>query len=81
MTLPNRRRNSPQVGPRALRSLIDHEPIIRCLGAHDVLSAKLIEDAGLECIFLGGFGSTASTLGLPDMNLLTLTDMTYIARG
>ena len=66
--------------PAALRALIDHEPIVRCLGAHDVLSAKLIQQAGLESIFLGGFGCSASMLGLPDMNLLTLSNMTDVAR-
>lgn len=73
-------RKSALLPPRALRALIDHEPVVRCLGAHDVLTAKLIEQAGLECIFLGGFGCSASMLGLPDMNLLTLTDMTNVAR-
>jgi 2-methylisocitrate lyase-like PEP mutase family enzyme len=73
------RRDAPTDGPKALRALLDHEPIIRCLGAHDVLAARLIERAGMECIFLGGFGGSASLLGLPDMNLLTLTDMTQVA--
>lgn len=73
-------RNAPLSGPRALRALLNHEPIVRCLGAHDVLSAKLIEQAGLECLFVGGFGCSASFLGLPDMNLITLTDMASVAR-
>ena len=67
-------------GTRGLRALIDHEPIVRCLGAHDVLSAKLIELAGIESIFVGGFGVSASMLGLPDMNLLSQTNMTDAAR-
>lgn len=62
-------------GPRALRALIKYEPIVRCLGVHDALSAKLVESAGLESIFVGGFGASASLLGLPDMNLLTLSQM------
>lgn len=69
----------PVSGPRALRGLIQYEPIVRCLGAHDALSAKLIEHAGLESIFVGGFGSSASMLGLPDMNILSLTQMTDAA--
>lgn len=67
-------------GPRALRALINHEPIVRCLGAHDVLSAKLMEQAGLECIFIGGYGCSASMLGVPDMNLISLSNMCDIAR-
>src|SRR5690606_18876236 len=67
-------------GPRALRALINHEPIVRCLGAHDVLSAKLIEQARLETIFIGGYGCSASMLGVPDMNLISLSNMCDIAR-
>lgn len=69
-----------QSGPRALRALINHEPIVRCLGAHDVLTAKLIEQAGLECLFIGGFGVSASMLGLPDMNLVHLPMMADAAK-
>jgi 2-methylisocitrate lyase-like PEP mutase family enzyme len=69
-----------QSGPKALRSLLDHEPIVRCLGAHDVLTAKLIEQAGLECLFVGGFGVSASLLGLPDMNLVHLPMMADAAK-
>lgn len=72
-------RQAPVSGPRALRSLIKYEPIVRCLGAHDALSAKLIEHAGLESIFVGGFGASASMLGLPDMNLITQNQMTDAA--
>lgn len=67
-------------GPRALRALLKYEPIVRCLGAHDVFSARLIEHAGLESVFIGGFGASASMLGLPDMNFLTMNHMTDIAR-
>lgn len=69
-----------QSGPRKLRALVNHEPIVRCLGAHDVLTAKLIEEAGLECLFVGGFGVSASMLGLPDMNLVHLPTVTDAAR-
>ena len=45
------------------------------MGAHDVLTALLIERAGFETVFLGGFGASASLRGLPDLNFLTLEDM------
>jgi methylisocitrate lyase len=67
-------------GPRALRALIKYESVVRTLGAHDVLTATLIEHAGLESIFIGGFGASASMLGLPDMNFMSITNMTDLAR-
>ncbi len=63
----------------SLKSLLKGKRIIRSLGAHDVFSALVAEQAGFETIFLGGFGTSASTLGLPDLNLLTLNEMAAAA--
>jgi methylisocitrate lyase len=60
---------------RRLRQLLEQPGIIRSLGAHDVLTAMLIEQAGFETVFIGGFGTSASLLGLPDLNFLTLSEM------
>ena len=63
-----------------LRQLLQCPGLIRSLGAHDVFTARLIEAAGLETVFLGGFGTAASLLGLPDVGLLTLTEMADAVR-
>lgn len=60
---------------RRLRELLAREAPTRSFGAHDVFSALLIEQAGIETVFLGGFGTSASLLGLPDLNFLTQTEM------
>jgi 2-methylisocitrate lyase-like PEP mutase family enzyme len=67
-------------GTRRFRELLKKPGIIRSLGAHDVFTARLIEAAGLETVFLGGFGTAASLLGLPDVGLLTLTEMAEAVR-
>jgi 2,3-dimethylmalate lyase len=66
--------------PRRLRLLLQQPGVIRSLGAHDVFTARLVERAGLETVFLGGFGAAASLLGLPDVGLLTLTEMADAVR-
>lgn len=43
-------------------------------GAFDALSAKLIEEAGFQATMTTGFGVSASHLGLPDMELYTMTE-------
>ena len=63
-----------------LRELLARPGIIRSLGAHDVFTARIIEQAGLDMIFLGGFGVAASSFGLPDIGLTTLTEMTEAVR-
>src|SRR3984893_13192944 len=65
---------------RRLRELLATPGIIRSLGAHDVFTARLIELAGLETVFLGGFGTSASLLGLPDVGLITLAEMADAVR-
>src|SRR5438445_12570401 len=63
-----------------LRQLLHRPGVIRSLGAHDVFTARLIEAAGLETVFLGGFGTSASLLGLPDVGFITLSEMADAVR-
>src|SRR6516225_11958312 len=65
---------------RRLRELLQQPGIIRSLGAHDVFTARLIEAARLETVFLGGFGTSASLLGLPDVGFITLSEMADAVR-
>ncbi|MBJ7305633.1 MAG: isocitrate lyase/PEP mutase family protein, partial [Gemmataceae bacterium] len=66
--------------PSQLRHLLAKPGIIRSLGAHDVFTALLVQQAGLETVFLGGFGTSASLLGLPDVGLITLSEMADAVR-
>jgi len=43
--------------------------------AFDMVSAKVIERAGFEAVYLSGFGQSASHLGLPDAGLMTLSEI------
>jgi 2,3-dimethylmalate lyase len=63
-----------------LRRLLAGEQIIRSFAPHDVFTARVLEDAGIELLFLGGFGVSASVLGIPDVGLTTLTEMTDAVR-
>jgi 2-methylisocitrate lyase-like PEP mutase family enzyme len=60
---------------KRLRELIERPGIIMAPGAYDAFSAKLIEAVGFDAVYMTGFGTAASTLGYPDIGLLTLTDM------
>src|SRR5262245_14911146 len=65
---------------KKLRELLKSPGVIRSLGAHDVFAARLIETAGLETVFIGGFGTSASLLGLADVGFITLTEMAEAVR-
>jgi 2,3-dimethylmalate lyase len=67
--------------PRArLRDLLAGPRPIVAPGAYDALSARLVEQAGFDVVYMTGFGSTASLIGRPDVGLLTGTEMIDNAR-
>jgi len=67
-------------GAQRIRQLLSQPGLIRSLGAHDVFTALIVEQAGFETVFIGGFGTSASMLGLPDLNFLTMTEMAEAVR-
>jgi 2,3-dimethylmalate lyase len=70
----------PVAPRRRLRELLAHpEPLI-APGAYDALSARLVEQAGFDVVYMTGFGTTASLVGRPDVGLLTATEMVDNAR-
>src|SRR5437762_10743460 len=71
---------APNAATSRMRELLARPGIIRSLGAHDVFTALIVEEAGFETVFIGGFGTSASMLGLPDLNFLTLTEMADAVR-
>ena len=57
-----------------LRELLDRGGIIVGLCAYDCVSMRLIEEAGFELAFHGGYNTAAPLLGVPDVGLLTMTE-------
>src|SRR5438046_8136808 len=47
-------------------------------GAHDALSARLVEEAGFDGVWASGFEISASR-GVPDASLITMSDMLEVA--
>ncbi|MFD4370740.1 oxaloacetate decarboxylase [Streptomyces sp. NPDC058486] len=64
-----------------MRSLLGSGEIVLAPGAADTLTARLVEAAGFPAVYMTGFGATASRLGMPDIGLLTQTEMTEQARN
>lgn len=63
---------------KRLRQLFEHPGIIRVVGAHDGLSAKLIEHNGFDAVWASGFEVSAS-YAVPDANILTMSQ--YLERA
>ena len=58
-----------------LRELLSQKEILVAPGAYDGLSARIIEKAGFEAVYITGYGLSASVLGKPDTGLMTFTEM------
>lgn len=71
---------SRTAGAARLRELLAGPEPVLAPGAYDALSARLIEQAGFAVVYMTGFGVSASLAGLPDVGLLTLTEMVEQAR-
>ena len=67
--------------PRArLRELLAGARPVVAPGSYDALSARLVEQAGFDVVYMSGFGSTASLIGRPDVGLLSGAEMIDNAR-
>lgn len=64
-----------------LRQLLAQREILVAPGAHDVLTAKIIEKTGFKAVYFTGYGQSASHLGSPDVGLLTMTEMAARVRN
>jgi len=64
-----------------LRQLLAKRELVVAPGVYSALTAKLVEAAGFPCMYMSGYCTAANTLGLPDLGLLTMTEMLGNARA
>lgn len=64
-----------------LKKLILDKEILVMPGAHDALSAKIIEMVGFKAVTMGGYAASAASLAKPDVSLLSLTEYVNIVRN
>lgn len=54
--------------------------ILRMPGAHDAMAGIIAKDAGFEALYVSG-SAVASTLGLPDLGLITMEELCFFVRS
>src|SRR5512139_130846 len=60
---------------KQLRTLLSKRELVVAPGVYSALTAKLVESQGFHCTYMSGYCTAASTTGLPDLGLLTMTEM------
>lgn len=66
---------------KMLREMLAAKEILVAPGAHDALTARIIEKAGFKAVYMTGYGQSASHLGRPDVGLMTQSEMVERARN
>lgn len=75
-----RQKRSARVRPgHRLRALLERPAILRVPGAHNALAGVLAKEAGFDALYISGGALTAS-LGLPDLGVMTMEELTAIVR-
>lgn len=59
---------------KTLKQLLSEKTVV-CPGAHDALTARIISTLGFDSVFMSGYGQSASHLGMPDVGLMTMSEM------
>ena len=62
-------------GAQELRALLRAPGIVVAPGAYDAVSARLVEQAGFDAVYVGSYATAASRLGLPDAGLVSMREM------
>lgn len=63
-----------------LRAMLDRPGPVVVPCAFDCVSARIVEQAGFPAVMHGGFNTAASLLGIPDVGIITMTEMLTAAR-
>ena len=64
----------PELRP-TLRQRLQQPGLVVAPGVHDMVSLRMADACGFDALYMTGFGTVASHLGLPDAGLATYTDM------
>jgi 2-methylisocitrate lyase-like PEP mutase family enzyme len=60
---------------RQLRKILDQRKAVLLPGAANALAARVIEDIGFKAIYVTGAGVTNTFLGVPDIGLMSVTEL------
>ncbi len=63
-----------------LRELLKSDKTLFMPGCYNALSAKILDKVGFQAIYMTGYGTSLSLLGMPDAGLASMTEMHLNAR-
>ena len=73
----------PTPPPRAstrLRALLKEGKTLFVPGCYNAMSARVLDKVGFPAIYMSGYGTSLSMIGMPDAGLITMNEMQQNAR-
>lgn len=58
-----------------IRRLFSEKKILLSVGVYDALSALIMDRAGIPSVYITGYGAAASMMGVPDIGLVSMSEM------
>jgi phosphoenolpyruvate phosphomutase len=74
-------RASAPSGRDRFRAMLSRDAPALVAGAHDALSARLVEQSGFDAVWVSSLCVSAALKALPDANLISCTDMAEVTRN
>jgi 2,3-dimethylmalate lyase len=71
----------PKSDSLSLKSFLQKGKRLVGAGAYDAFSARIIEDAGFDLVYVSSMSATASIYGMPDIGMTTLPTMVELTRN
>jgi 2-methylisocitrate lyase-like PEP mutase family enzyme len=66
---------------KQLKELVEAGGTLVVPGAHDPVSAMLVERAGFPAVYVGSYATAAARLGMPDVGMVTMEEMVAHAKA
>ena len=63
-----------------LRRRLEENKLLCAMGVYDAFTAKIVEEAGFEGLYLTGYGVSAGNFAYPDIGLVTMDEMAETAK-
>jgi 2-methylisocitrate lyase-like PEP mutase family enzyme len=58
-----------------LRELVERDELLRCPGVNDPLTARVANAVGFDALYMSGYGTSLTTVGYPDVGLVTMDEV------
>ena len=66
---------APSASRKSLAARLKQPGLISAPGIFDMISARVADGMGFDALYMTGYGTVASHLGLPDAGLASYTEM------